>query len=86
MVKTCYGRYICAIGGNKEAARYSGVSVDKYQILTFVISWLQRTHPDRTSLLDVGYNSGIYHDLVRDKFGKLVDFLEIHGNFKTDRV
>jgi len=37
LVKTRYGRYICAIGGNKEAARYSGVSVDKFQILTFVI-------------------------------------------------
>ena len=36
-VKTRYGRYVCAIGGNKEAARYSGISVDKYQILTFVI-------------------------------------------------
>ena len=37
LVKTRYGRYICAVGGNKEAARYSGVSVDKIQILTFVI-------------------------------------------------
>jgi ribose transport system permease protein len=37
LVKTRHGRYICAIGGNKEAARYSGISVGKYQILTFVI-------------------------------------------------
>ena len=36
LVKTRYGRYICAVGGNKEAARYSGVLVDKIQILTFV--------------------------------------------------
>jgi ribose transport system permease protein len=37
LVKTRHGRYIYAIGGNKEAARYSGIAVDKYQILTFVI-------------------------------------------------
>jgi ribose transport system permease protein len=35
--KTQLGRYSCAIGGNKEAARLSGVSVDFYHIMTFVI-------------------------------------------------
>tara|TARA_B100000686_G_scaffold343869_1_gene425454 strand:+ start:250 stop:1107 length:858 start_codon:yes stop_codon:yes gene_type:complete len=35
--KTIFGRYVCAIGGNKEAARFSGISVDYYQIMTFVI-------------------------------------------------
>jgi ribose transport system permease protein len=34
---TRHGRYIYATGGNKEAARYSGIPVDFYQILTFVI-------------------------------------------------
>ena len=37
LVKTRYGRYIFAIGGNKEAARYSGIYVEKFHILTFVI-------------------------------------------------
>lgn len=35
--KTPLGRYTCAVGGNKEATRLSGVSVDFYQIMTFVI-------------------------------------------------
>ncbi len=35
--KTRLGRYICALGGNKEASRLSGVSVDFYHIMTFVI-------------------------------------------------
>lgn len=35
--KTRVGRYTCAVGGNKEAARLSGIPVDKYKILTFMI-------------------------------------------------
>jgi len=35
--KTKIGRYSCAVGGNKEAARLSGIPVDFYKILTFVI-------------------------------------------------
>ena len=35
--KTQLGRFSCAIGGNKEAARLSGVSVDFYHIMTFAI-------------------------------------------------
>lgn len=35
--KTKVGRYCCAVGGNKEASRLSGISVDFYHILTFVI-------------------------------------------------
>jgi len=40
LVRTKFGRYACAIGGNKEAARLSGVKVDYYHILTFVIGGL----------------------------------------------
>ena len=36
LVKTKFGRYSCAIGGNKEAARLSGIKVDFYMTLTFV--------------------------------------------------
>ncbi len=36
--KTKLGRYIIAIGSNKEATRLSGVNVVKYQILAYVIS------------------------------------------------
>ncbi len=35
--KTQLGRYSCAIGGNKEASRLSGIRVDFYHIMTFVI-------------------------------------------------
>ena len=35
--KTRLGRYICAIGGNRDAALHSGISVDKIQIITFLI-------------------------------------------------
>ena len=35
--KTRFGRYACALGGNKEAARLSGVKVDYFHILTFVV-------------------------------------------------
>ena len=36
--KTKVGRYIIAIGSNKEAARLSGVNVIKYQMLAYIIS------------------------------------------------
>lgn len=36
--KTRTGRYILALGSNKEATRLSGVNVDKYQTIAFVFS------------------------------------------------
>lgn len=38
--KTRIGRYIIAIGSNKEAARLSGVNVNKYLIIAYVFSGL----------------------------------------------
>lgn len=38
MYKTRVGRYILAIGSNEEAARLSGISVDKYKIVAYAIS------------------------------------------------
>ena len=35
---TVLGRYIYALGGNREAARYSGIAVDRVELLTYVIS------------------------------------------------
>jgi ribose transport system permease protein len=35
---TVFGRYVYAIGGNREAARYSGIAVDRIETLTYVIS------------------------------------------------
>jgi ribose transport system permease protein len=32
-----YGRYIYAIGHNEQAARYAGIPIDRYKILTYVI-------------------------------------------------
>jgi ribose transport system permease protein len=40
LIRTKLGRYSCAVGGNKEAARLSGVPVDFYHIMTFVIGGL----------------------------------------------
>ncbi|MDY0290599.1 MAG: ABC transporter permease [Sphaerochaeta sp.] len=38
--RTPTGRYICAVGGNKEATRLSGIAVDRYHALAFVIGGL----------------------------------------------
>lgn len=35
--KTIYGRYLLALGNNPEAARYSGINVDRMLILAYVI-------------------------------------------------
>lgn len=40
LAKTQLGRYCCAVGGNKEATRLAGVSVDFYHIMTFLIGGL----------------------------------------------
>jgi ribose transport system permease protein len=37
---TKYGRYVFAIGGNAEAARLSGIPVDRVRIMTFAFSGL----------------------------------------------
>lgn len=37
MFKTRVGRYILAIGSNEEAARLSGINVDKYKIIAYAI-------------------------------------------------
>ena len=37
MYKTKVGRYILAIGSNEEAARLSGINVDKYKIIAYAI-------------------------------------------------
>jgi ribose transport system permease protein len=38
--RTTFGRYLYASGGNPEAARLSGVQVDRVRIITFVVSGL----------------------------------------------
>ncbi|GED29978.1 MULTISPECIES: ABC transporter permease [Brevibacillus] len=40
LTKTATGRYIYAIGGNKEAARLSGINVNKVLVLVYSISGL----------------------------------------------
>src|SRR5213079_3248736 len=35
---TVFGRYVYAIGGNRDAARYSGINVKRVETLTYVIS------------------------------------------------
>src|SRR5262249_47767297 len=34
---TVYGRYLYAIGYNKQAARYAGIATDRYEIMAYVI-------------------------------------------------
>ncbi|HEX5471789.1 MAG TPA: ABC transporter permease [Lacipirellulaceae bacterium] len=36
--KTIYGRYLFALGNNPEAARYSGINVDRMLVLAYVIA------------------------------------------------
>lgn len=36
MQKTIYGRYLYAIGGNREAARLNGINVNKFTLIAFV--------------------------------------------------
>ncbi len=38
--KTSFGRYVFAIGSNEEAARLSGVKVDRYKIAVYVVCGL----------------------------------------------
>jgi D-xylose transport system permease protein len=38
LTKSKTGRYIYAIGGNKEAARRAGISVNRYRLLAFVFA------------------------------------------------
>lgn len=40
LAKTAYGRYVYAVGGNLEAARLSGIRVDRIRAMTFMISGL----------------------------------------------
>lgn len=35
--RTIYGRYLLALGGNEEAARYSGVNTDRMTIIAYII-------------------------------------------------
>jgi len=36
--RTRFGRYVYAVGGNKEAARRAGIAVERIQVLVFMIS------------------------------------------------
>jgi ribose transport system permease protein len=40
LARTRFGRHIYAVGGNREAARLSGVNVDRHMIKTFTINGL----------------------------------------------
>ncbi len=38
--KTSFGRMVYAVGTNQEAARFSGIAVDRVKIVCFMLSWL----------------------------------------------
>ncbi len=35
--RTIYGRYLLALGGNEEAARYSGINTDRMTVIAYII-------------------------------------------------
>ncbi len=35
---TSYGRYVCAIGANRQAARFAGININFYRIITMMLS------------------------------------------------
>ncbi len=37
LTRTKYGTYVFAVGGNENAARYSGIKVDRVRIITYVL-------------------------------------------------
>jgi len=37
LTRTKYGTYVFAVGGNENAARYSGIKVDRIRIITYVL-------------------------------------------------
>ena len=40
LTRTKFGTYVFAVGGNENAARYSGIKVDRIRIATYMIVWL----------------------------------------------
>ena len=38
LTKTCYGRYVYAVGSNKEVAKLTGINVDQVRFSVYVIS------------------------------------------------
>jgi ribose transport system permease protein len=38
LTKTKYGTFVCAVGCNEEAAKYSGIKVDRTKIWTYIIA------------------------------------------------
>jgi ribose transport system permease protein len=49
-----YGRYLYAIGSNEQAARYSGVAVDRYKVLAYVLCSSLAAFFGVLSLMDLG--------------------------------
>lgn len=38
LIKTKFGTFVCAVGCNETAAKYSGIKVDRIKILTYIIA------------------------------------------------
>lgn len=52
--KTIYGRYLKALGNNPEAARYSGINVDRMTLLAYVICSTLAGFGGMLFVLDIG--------------------------------
>ena len=50
LTRTKFGTYVFAVGGNENAARYSGIKVDRIRIVTYMLVGLctgRRGRPSR---------------------------------------
>ena len=63
LARSAYGRYVYATGGNAEAARLGGISVDRIKLTTFALSGLAAGIAgtlDTSRVLSAQANSGTF--------------------------
>mgnify|MGYP002608197814 CR=1 FL=1 len=65
LTQTSYGRSVYAVGGNREAARLSGIRVKTSEFLVYTLNglmWYGRTDPDSTSWICAVHKRNRYRD------------------------
>ena len=71
--RTRYGRYVVAVGGNREAARIAGVPVRRIMFSVYVLSGLLRGDRDRAAVRPAGSASPVSGNLYElDAIGAVV--------------
>lgn len=65
--RSVYGRYLFAIGANEQAARYAGISTDRYKILSYVLCSMLACVGGMMQLLELKtaspFNTGQWYEL-----------------------